>query len=701
MLEQQAMTNSDFLSEVLGHLEAGQFGWITSFRHDPGSCPPASWAGRAYTFNKAQAAVIDKAGLDNTYFCTSVLKKTEQGNVRRKESFVRLAALVIDDVTPDEIKGFSWSLQTSPGNFQVGILLDAQDPDTNNKQLIDRVMSSLAARGRTNDASGNAIVRYVRLPIGTNTKPRAAGAWSVKLDVWAPRVRWSLADACEAIGIDLDGLRARVDVHSPPSKGTGTHAAAELIQGITGPINERAYHDSIIRLSASLIAGGMFAGAAVEFMYSLMDASKPVGNEEELRRWQIRRDEIPRAIKTAEKFAPVERAPTLITVNLNSRSPDEPSSPHEPVRMDWEQLASSPPEPAKFRLDGWLPERTVTLLSANGGVGKSNLSLQLAVALTTGQDFLNIQTKQSKVLVISAEDEARTVHFRVANVCQESGITTQELTPLSVYDLTQHDCVMWKDGRATDRMQWLADKVVQHKADVVIIDNASDVFIANENDRAEVRGFMRCLNMIAVGTNAAVLVLAHVDKASVRTTAGSDSNTTFSGSTAWNNSARSRWAMVKSADDAEIILRHEKSNLGPLQQPIALAFDLTSKTLKLFGTTPGLQLAASVVHNAKRAAILKMIAQELSNDNNLSMNANANNNIYKILNGDPLYPPRLKRKDFFVILRELEIENLIGHESYAKANRTKAYRVILTKAGQARVAVGSGAPPNWVQREEE
>jgi len=694
------MTNSDFLSEVLGHLETGQFGWITSFRHDPGSCPPASWSGRAYFGNKAQAAVIDKAGLDNTYFCTSVLKKTEQGSLRRKESFVRLAALVIDDVTPDEIKGFSWSLQTSPGNFQVGILLDPQDPDTNNKQLIDRVMSSLAARGRTNDASGNAIVRYVRLPIGTNTKPRAAGAWSVKLDVWAPRVRWSLADACEAIGIDLDGLRARVDVHSPPSKGTGTHAAAELIQGITGPINERAYHDSIIRLSASLIAGGMFAGAAVEFMYSLMDASKPVGNEEELRRWQIRRDEIPRAIKTAEKFAPAERAPTQITVNLNSRSPDEPSSPHEPVMMNWEQLASSPPEPAKFRLDGWLPERTVTLLSANGGVGKSNLSLQLAVALTTGQDFLNIQTKQSKVLVISAEDEARTVHFRVANVCQELGITSQELTPLSVYDLTQHDCVMWSNGRATDRMQWLADKVVQHKADVVIIDNASDVFIANENDRAEVRGFMRCLNMIAVGTNAAILVLAHVDKASVRTTAGSDSNTTFSGSTAWNNSARSRWAMVKSSDDAEIILRHEKSNLGPLQPPLSLEFDTISKTLKAFGTSPGQKLAASVIKNAHRAAILKMIGQEF-NESNLSMNAKANNNIYVVLKDDELYPPRLSRRDFFAMLKELQFEHLIELQSYAKANRTKAYRVILTKAGQARVAVGSGAPPNWVQREDE
>jgi len=53
------------------------------------------------------------------------------------------------------------------------------------------------------------------------------------------------------------------------------------------------------------------------------------------------------------------------------------------------------------------------------------------------------------------------------------------------------------------------------------------------------------------------------------------------------------------------------------------------------------------------------------------------------------------------MLKELQFEHLIELQSYAKANRTKAYRVILTKAGQARVAVGSGAPPNWVQREDE
>ena len=698
-IETNTMTNSDFLAEVLGHLEQGQHGWVTSFRADPSNAPPTVWSGRPYKGTPAQAGSIDRAGEDNTYFCTSVLSATEDGDVvRRKDAFVRLAALVVDDVSPADIKGFSWSMQTSPGNFQVGILLDPDDQDTYNRQLIDRVMSSLAARGRTNDASGNASVRYGRLPVGTNTKPRVVGAWAVKLDIWAPRVRWSLADACAAVGIDLDALYAQVQVAKVSNtQGTGTHAG-EMVHGMTGPMNERNYHDSIIRLAASLVAGGMFPGSAVEFLYSLMDANRPL-DEEELRRWQPRRAEIPRAVKSAEKFAPEERRPPAITVNLNMPDDDEPAAPGEPQQMDWAALEGTQPEPTLWRLEGWLPERTVTLLSANGGVGKSNLSLQLAVSLVAGQEFLGLQTKPSSVLVISAEDEARTVHFRVANICQDQSVEMSQLDGLAVYDLTQQDCVLWRDGHATEHMQWLADKVVKHRADVVIIDNASDVFLANENDRAEVRGFMRCLNMIASATGSAVLVLAHVDKASVRAGAGLDTNSTFSGSTAWNNSARSRWAMVRT-NNREILLKHEKSNLGPLQEELRLEFDAGSKTFKRFGSIPGQAAADMLVMNSHRAAILKLIKRSVAQGIYMSEKPKATVNAYKVLSRCDEYPKTLNRELFYELLNKLMFERLAEMQTHALPGRKTGLHLALTEQGLARVALGSGAGPMWAQRGE-
>jgi archaellum biogenesis ATPase FlaH len=689
------MNNSDFMAELLGELISGYHGWVCTFRADPSKAPPDVWSGRPYRGLPAQASLIDKAVADNTYFCTAILRCTDDGEiVRRKEAFVRLAVLLLDDVQMDDVKGCSYAIQTSPGKFQVGILLDPADPDTANQALIDRVMSALAARGRSNDASGNALVRYGRLPTGSNTKPRAAGTWQVQLESWQPKVRWSLADACDAVGIDLEALRSTLAIAkaAPSSTSTGTHAG-EFLQGLTGAPSERAYHDSLTRMAASLVAGGMFAGAAVEHLYSLMDAVRPTGPEEEVRRWEARRAEIPRAVRSAEKFAPDNRKPPSITVNLAPPvEQQETKSDIEP--MDWEVLDALEPEPPAWRLDGWLPEGTVTLLAANGGVGKSNLSLQLGVALVHGQQFMDIATKPSRVLVLSGEDEARTVHFRVANICQDMQVPMASLANrMTVYDLTQQDCVLWRDGHPTERMQWLADQAVRLKAEVIVIDNASDVFADNENDRTAVRGFMRALNLIAHVTRAAVLLLAHVDNASVRMGAGSDTNSTFSGSTAWNNSARSRWAMVR--EEQVVTIRHEKCNLGPLQEEIRVEFDGTAKVFKRFGHVPGNAAARALVRSQHRIAVMRLLSDAASRGQKLSMSVKATNNAFVMLRDEQGFPAQLLRADFFGLLAEMQRDGLVEEVEYLNESRKKHKRLELTEVGRLRVAQGSGAAAMW------
>lgn len=693
-----AMINSDFLAEVYGPLANGTFGWVCSFRADPNNPPPGVWEGRLYKGTPAQAASIDRAAQDNTYFCTSILRATDSGDVvRRKDSFARLALLALDDVQLQDVQAFSYAIQTSPGKFQVGILLDLDDPDAEDAQLVDLLMQSLASRGFIKaDKSGNNAVRYVRLPIGCNTKPRAAGEWQVQLEAWNPSVRWSLEDACAAIGIDLDNLKAAaVATNARPAatgEGHGVHAG-EMVQGLIAPLHERVYHDSLVRLAASLVAGGMFPGAAVEHLRSLMESVKPTGPDEEVRRWQSRYDEIERAVKSAEKFAPEERKPPSITVNLRlagEQQPPDEVKPNALAPMDWQALAAVPPEPTAWRLEGWLPEGTVTLLAANGGVGKSNLSLQLGVALATGATFMDIQTKASRVLMLSGEDEARTVHFRVANICREQGIEMQSLDGrMSVFDLTQHDCVLWKDGHPTERLQWLADTAVRMSAEVIVIDNASDVFADNENDRTTVRGFMRALALISYVTRAAILLLAHVDKASVRMGAGSDTNSTFSGSTAWNNSARSRWAMIR--DGQAVSLRHEKCNLGPLQDELRFEFDTEAKVFKQYGTVPGAATANALRRNGQRAAILRLLRDAEKAGQRMSIAATSNNNAYTVLRASKDFP-RIDRRDFFALLFELQRDGLLTEAEYLNESRKKHKCIVVTDVGRMRVATNSGAP---------
>ncbi len=188
-----------------------------------------------------------------------------------------------------------WS--SSPGKWQVGVKLDPADPDCADMALVDRVMASLASRGHLGaDKSGNAISRYVRLPNGTNTKPRAAGPWRHQLAEWHPSICWPLADACAAFGIELDDLRAKpVEALRTRNSTDGAvsmgSAAGDALSMLSAPLSERSYHDALIRMAASLVKGGMYPGAVVDFLYSLMNQVKPAGPHEEVARWAARRAE--------------------------------------------------------------------------------------------------------------------------------------------------------------------------------------------------------------------------------------------------------------------------------------------------------------------------------------------------------------------------------------------------------------------------
>lgn len=665
--------NSEFLETVFGSLD-GKNTWIVAFAGDPNAAAPDAWAGQPYLGTTNQRLMIDRRTDQNVYYSVAQLKVIDGRMPRRtKEFFDRLAVLVADDADPSGLNGTpSFIVETSPGKRQIGVLLDADDPNTQDAQLIDAVMQAMAdARLIDADKSGNNAVRLCRLPNGINGKGGAKHP--VSLSVWNPNARYSLEDALGVFGLDLDAVRSKAvrvtqSVKDTPSDIEHANLVRQIFSG-------ESYHDPLMKLSAKLVASGASGGAVVNHLRGLMEAC-----EDRSERWGARYNEIPRMVTGAERYRP--QALPAVTINLSGTKHEASQGPHEPAPMDWGALAGLEPTPAVWRLPGWMPARTTTLLSANGGVGKSNLSLQLAASLALGKPFLGIEAGEPvRVLVLSAEDEARTVHFRLGNICRDLGASLGDLAGrVWAYDMTQTDCVMWGDEGATGRIQWLADHVEQHQADVVIIDNASDVYAANENDRAQVRGFMRALNAIAQHSGAAVLLLAHVDKAAVRMGAGSDTNSTFSGSTAWNNSARSRWAMTRDQERV-VTLRHEKCNFGPLQGEIRLEFDPEAKVFRPFGQVPALQAARNVLRNSQRVEVWRIVSTALMMGTKLSLEARANNNVYVGLKMRERLP-QVDRRDVFEWLTQWISDGLIAIEDYTigRTNKT-AQRLVLTEEG--------------------
>src|SRR5262245_5597145 len=54
----------------------------------------------------------------------------------------------------------------------------------------------------------------------------------------------------------------------------------------------------------------------------------------------------------------------------------------------------------------YIPQEAVTLLSGDGGLGKSLLALQLAVARALARDWIGLLPEPGRTLVLSAEDDA-------------------------------------------------------------------------------------------------------------------------------------------------------------------------------------------------------------------------------------------------------------------------------------------------------
>ncbi len=255
-------------------------------------------------------------------------------------------------------------------------------------------------------------------------------------------------------------------------------------------------------------------------------------------------------------------------------SPLRPGGPAlEWVELDDLMTAEIPS--VRFIFEPLIPRGEVTHLSADGGTGKSVLALEWAAHVACGKEWAGLPTEQGRVLFVSLEDPADVCRMRLRDVIRKCGLDAKAVgMNVRIADGTKGMGALMalRDGvlHPTEVLVELHAELQREPFDLIVIDNASDAFAGNENDRQEVRTFIRLMRRIARDADAAVLVLAHVDKATVRG-GKSAAGSRYSGSTAWNNSVRSRLALFE--DGGSLALVQEKLNLGKrLDREIRLTF---------------------------------------------------------------------------------------------------------------------------------
>lgn len=338
--------------------------------------------------------------------------------------------------------------------------------------------------------------------------------------------------------------------------------------------------------------------------------------------------------------------------------------------------SAAAPAPA-FWVAEILPADVVTLLGAHGGTGKTTLALFASVCFAMGLPFLGKETKQAKVLFYSAEDDADLLRWKLAQVCMMLFVDPGELAQrLTVIDASAADSVFYVEarhdgvthGQPTAAFYALRERLETTGAEIVILDNASDLYGADENNRGQVRAFIRLLAKLVRPVHGAVLLLAHVDKLTART-GGTQG---YSGSTAWHNSVRSR--LFLSADDTtgELLLEHQKSNRGKRADSMRLTWHDGLPVLATESTqgNPG----QALVNSMRLTPILTLLDEFYQRGEFCSTSTTAHTNAYRMLCKEPTYPKGLSKPDLWALLRNAERERLIVREDYQSAHRNTCQR---------------------------
>jgi RecA-family ATPase len=319
-----------------------------------------------------------------------------------------------------------------------------------------------------------------------------------------------------------------------------------------------------------------------------------------------------------------------------------------------------------------IPGNNVTLLSGEGSIGKSILSLHLATATVLGKDWLQSLPDPGPAVVVCCEDDTSELWRRLDLIFQHYGAAYTEFKDLHVLALAGEDALMATPNRnglmqPTKLFTRVHQAACDLKPRLVVLDNSADIFGGNENDRAQVRQFIGILRGMAIAAGAGVLLTSHPSLV------GISSGTGLSGSTAWNASVRSPLYFKRATTDEDEepdpdlrVLEVMKTNYGRPGETITLKWN-NGLFLPVGGISNLEKLAAEQKADETFSA---QIIQFSKQGRNVSVKLNA-----------PTYAPAefakepearaagLKKADFEAAMRRLLAAGKIRVEPYGPPSR--------------------------------
>ena len=361
---------------------------------------------------------------------------------------------------------------------------------------------------------------------------------------------------------DWSPLRDKKVLVWPDNDATGQHYAQKVIAKLVGTDKQSAYAAEVLLLTIP------------DNKPDKWDAADAVAEGIVVADWLCQQKT---QVITVDSIAASSVSSASAQLSSSSSSTTASDSQDGLMRIAPAQAWLGKPPPREWIIPNWLPKGYVTALYGDGGVGKSLLAQQLMTALATGKSWLGMPVKPRRVYALMCEDDSNELWRRQYAINKHYGITMDQLTRLTL--LSRVGCnnlLMTFNGQdaglTTTFFQQLLADIVASEAEVIILDTAADLFGGNENHRSQVRQFVQnACATIARETQGAVLLCAHPSDA------GMARGTGTGGSTAWNNTVRSRWYLTHNREPGSLphqrTLTRKKANYAAAQDMATLVWE--------------------------------------------------------------------------------------------------------------------------------
>jgi hypothetical protein len=202
-------------------------------------------------------------------------------------------------------------------------------------------------------------------------------------------------------------------------------------------------------------------------------------------------------------------------------------------------------------LEGLLVPAKSAVLAGFGGVSKTQLALQLAIAVAVGNPFMGKAAKRGNVIVMLGEEDRAEIDRRLSAVARYEKLDGAQIQALQTnilgYPLVGCDVRLTAKGKMGLTETTFAKEII-HRASAVgnvrliVLDHMGLIHGGDFNAREDAALTMRVVNHFAQETGASVMVLAHTPKSANQLEASDASM--VAGSTAFVDQARAAWVMA-------------------------------------------------------------------------------------------------------------------------------------------------------------